>query len=125
MNILDDIQVSGIYFMKNRENGCIYVGCSGFVAARIGQHIADLRRSAHHNTRLQVDFLRYGEDAFDVGILQEVNDRREMQAAEQTFIRAFRGVMGDSLYNTTPAATRYAKVAADLISHLTWLELSA
>lgn len=123
MNIIDDLNCSGIYFIKHRDTGRVYVGCSSGVGLRIDQHIRDLRRGAHHNADLQADFIGYGETAFDVGMIQEVDDRRTRLLAEQTFIRAFKAADID-LYNTTPATTRYAKIDQPLLDRLTYLELS-
>lgn len=127
MNILDDLNVAGIYFIKNRENGCVYIGCSGNVAHRIQTHQSDLRRGDHPNRAMQLDSNLYGIAAFDVGIIQELPEGVNGFPIEQAFIRAFRDDNPDLIYNNSrPTITmRKAHTALEMLSHLTWLELAA
>lgn len=122
MHILDNIEVSGVYFIKNRENGRVYIGCSEMVDVRIQQHDHMLRRGQHHNPELQHDFNTYGRDAFDVGMIQELPPGINGIPIESAFVRAFSSDDPGRLYNANIAPSRRR---ARLVARLTWLELSA
>ena len=121
MHIIDNLEICGVYFIRNRKNGCVYIGCSSGISLRIEAHERELRRGCHHNERLQIDFNTYGTDAFEVGIIQELLSYRGIRNAELAFIRAFESKTPELLYNSTSAKGMRRRNA--VISHLTWLEL--
>lgn len=87
---------TGIYQIKCNVNGFSYIGSTarakpsthqrGFYW-RIYQHRYKLTRNKHHSYLLQRDFNRYGEDAFDVKIL-EVCPSEQCIKREQFYLDA-------------------------------------
>lgn len=63
--------ISGIYYIKCIQNGCIYIGQSKGIYHRLKQHRAVLSRNEHSNKQMQEDF-NNGCD-FVSGIIQEVD----------------------------------------------------
>ena len=65
------MNVSGIYYIKNKKNNKIYIGSSKNIHVRIKNHFAQLRRGLHPNIHLRMAYKKYGEDVFETGILEE------------------------------------------------------
>ncbi len=63
--------VSGIYVIRNKQNGKLYVGSSQNIHRRALEHKSELRRGVHDNDYLQKSWNKYGEDAFQFEILEE------------------------------------------------------
>lgn len=63
---------SGIYKITNKITGKVYVGSSLNIGLRHQAHLARLRNGYHHNTELQKDFDRYGSDAFELEVIEEI-----------------------------------------------------
>ena len=61
---------SGVYTIRNRVNGLLYVGSSVQISRRWNAHRCDLRRRVHNNQHLQRSWTLYGEDTFEFGILE-------------------------------------------------------
>lgn len=91
---------SGIYSITHLASGRRYIGQSGNVQKRLGQHLVDLRSDRHHCSYLQNAFRRYGEEAFTTSVV-EICDRHALTEREQFWMDNFRAT---GLYNTAPAA---------------------
>jgi len=59
----------GIYCIKNKINGKVYVGSSVNMYRRLLRHLNELRHNIHINGHLQKSFLNYGEHSFYICIL--------------------------------------------------------
>ena len=68
--------LSGVYKIRNRENNLIYVGSSTNIEYRWRGHKALLRHNKHHNSHLQNAWNKYGEDAFEFLVIEEVLDEK-------------------------------------------------
>ena len=55
----------GIYFIRNKVNGKVYIGQAQQLRWRKSTHRGQLRRNAHYNPRLQSAWNKYGEDSFE------------------------------------------------------------
>lgn len=90
----------GIYGIKNKINGYIYVGkaASGF-RTRYRSHCNLLNKQQHFNKQLQLDWDEYGEDAFEFVILEECSTD-ELKQKEQYYIKYYRDK--DLAYNKKP-----------------------
>ena len=78
-----DVKNSYIYAIRCKNNGKLYIGRTTDVKARYRQHLSELRRmektachapptpsGARGPTEFQNDFIKYGEDAFEVYVLE-------------------------------------------------------
>jgi group I intron endonuclease len=75
----------GIYQIRNKENGKVYVGSTRDFEKRKKQHFYALKNNAHHSTKLQRSFNNDGEK-FVFEILEEVSDQNELLKREQFWI---------------------------------------
>ena len=91
---------SCIYAIRCKANGRLYIGRTYRLSARIREHFSDLRngykvgsiRTSENLVNFQSDFDKYGEDAFEVFVLQENVSPDLCKATEAKWI---------SEYNTT------------------------
>jgi hypothetical protein len=78
---------SGIYKITNTINQHIYVGSTKCFRDRWWQHFYQLCNGIHDNPHLQAAFLKYGKEAFEFSVLQEVEpENDDLKAAEQKFL---------------------------------------
>ena len=80
-------QICGIYMIKNKVNGNVYIGQAVDIYERRKEHISLLRRGRHINNHLQRAWNKYGEDNFEFSIVEEcdenaLNDREIYWIAE-------------------------------------------
>lgn len=64
----------GIYYLKNKITGFIYIGSTTNIGSRISKHFSQLKKGNHPNSSLLKDFNLYGIDSFDYGVLELTND---------------------------------------------------
>jgi len=60
---------SGIYQIRNLNNGKCYVGSAVDISYRLRKHGELLRRGVHHSIHLQRSYNKHGEDAFAFEVL--------------------------------------------------------
>lgn len=89
---------SGIYQIKCRKNGKIYVGQTIDLDRRLYDHLWNLRRGTHHNRYLQRAFNKYGESEFCFSILQEC-EATQLDNAEKKWIAKLCAMNPDAGYN--------------------------
>jgi len=82
-------KVSGVYQIKNRVNGKIYIGSSVNVQNRVSVHRGRLRKGIHGNPHLQNAWNKYGEYAFEFSLLEEVSVRENAVVIEQWYLDNF------------------------------------
>ena len=63
-NILKEI-IAGIYGIKNKKDGKLYIGYSKNICVRWGQHRSDFRNNKHDNEWMQKVYNKYGKDIFE------------------------------------------------------------
>lgn len=63
-------KISGIYMIKNKLNGKIYIGQSADIYSRWIKHKNFLKNNNHHNKHLQAAWNKYGEDTFEFSIVE-------------------------------------------------------
>ena len=88
----------GIYAITNAENGKVYIGSTIGLAKRWEYHRQDLRRGDHANPHLQRAWNKYGEAAFEFGILEYLDSPEELHLAEQFWCDVYHEE-GKELYN--------------------------
>jgi group I intron endonuclease len=74
--------VQGIYQIRNKVNGHSYIGSSTHILRRWSGHRFRLRRGDHPNCILQRAWTKYGEESFELLILEEVADKNLLRTRE-------------------------------------------
>lgn len=98
------MKICGIYFIKNKVNGKLYIGSSCNIHARWSSHISELKRGVHHSLPLQRAWNKYGKDAFHFQILEEVLDLKTRLEKETALIALHKTANGKNGYNCLPIA---------------------
>ena len=62
--------VSGIYFIKNKETNKLYIGSSKDIGKRISKHFSQLKIGNHPNHQMLSDYNKYGFEIFEFGTLE-------------------------------------------------------
>jgi group I intron endonuclease len=91
-------KVHAVYQIKNTITGDMYIGSTVDLYDRWIHHMSTLRGNKHHAPYLQHAWNKYGQDAFEMNIL-EYPTREELVAREQHYIDTMHPV-----YNTVPFA---------------------
>ena len=93
---------SGIYKITNTITDHFYIGSAVNLQRRKTRHFSELRNHKHNNRRLQAAWDKYGEAAFVFTVIESVDDRAELYAAEDKWLA---GHVGTSYcYNLGMAA---------------------
>jgi len=82
---------SGIYAIKHKDSGKIYIGSAVNLSRRKREHFRKLRSGIHPNPKLQNSWSKYGEDSFEFVILKYCV-REMLIETEQKFIDEFNPV---------------------------------
>lgn len=80
--------VSGVYSIRCKKNGRIYIGESENIEIRWCQHKTNLKYHTHHSKLLQEDYDKYGLDAFVWSVLCECKNIKERKNIEKNYINA-------------------------------------
>ena len=64
---------AGIYRIKNKTNGAVYIGQAINIRSRISHHKSLLKKGKHTNKLLQEDWNLFGEEAFTVKTIKKVS----------------------------------------------------
>lgn len=78
--------VAGIYAIRHTASGHLYIGSSNNLRRRCWEHLKMLRAKTHKNAHLRAAFHKYGEEAFDCFVLEEVADLSALLSREQFFL---------------------------------------
>lgn len=98
---------SGIYFIKNKNNGKVYVGSSVDITKRWIDHKYKLKLGIHINKHLQASWKKHGAHNFLFIVEKDLTGQTEEQilAEEQTYIdRLWDG--GRNCYNASKVADK-------------------
>jgi group I intron endonuclease len=95
---------SGIYAIRNKESGKVYVGSAVSVNRRWNLHRHRLTRQKHHSRHLQAAWNLYGSDAFEFIILEEVIDKSKLIEREQYWMNFYKSYNRKFGYNVNPIA---------------------
>lgn len=99
-NIVYSIKDSGIYQIKNTQNGIVYIGMSKSIPHRIKSHKNHLNRGSHSNCLLQADWLDYGADCFEFTTILHIENHTLLKENEERIISEMRK-KDITLYNLT------------------------
>lgn len=82
--------IAGIYTIINQINGKRYIGKSKCINDRISTHRSQLDQGIHYSIQLQRDYHYFGVEAFDVVIVEQVSDRKQLTQRENYWISAYK-----------------------------------
>jgi group I intron endonuclease len=94
----------GVYLIKNKINGKIYIGSSNNIRKRWNEHKNDLRNDEHHSKHLQKSYKKYGIENFEFLILEEVQSAIGLFALEQQYLDKHRPFDRNIGYNISETA---------------------
>lgn len=104
------IVYSGIYKITNKVNGKIYIGSSKNITYRWRQHLDELCTGTHCNSKLQLDFNKYGIENFTFEIVEFVSNLNKLLEREQYHINKNNCYSEDVGYNIAIAKKSITKV---------------
>jgi len=93
----------GIYAIRNKINGKVYIGQSRNIQKRFKQHLDALERGRHHSKKLQKDFDELGPDKFALEFL-ELCSSEHLDQKETEWIMKFDSIKNG--YNVQDPQTR-------------------
>lgn len=76
----------GIYQIRNKLNGRVYVGSAIDMPKRHYQHWYKLSHGEHHNAYLQADWNKCGSETFEFECLEFVENRGDLLEREQLWL---------------------------------------
>lgn len=79
--------MKAVYYIKNTVNGKIYVGSSVNAAHRWTHHKTTLKSGTHKNQWLQADYNEFGLDVFEFGIIEEIEEKADLETREIYWIK--------------------------------------
>jgi group I intron endonuclease len=95
---------TGIYKIINTTNGKFYIGSSVKIEQRWVEHKSDLRLERHHSRHLQRAYDKYGADAFEFKIVEEVENPKRLLIREQHYLDTLTPYQRDVGYNSVKNA---------------------
>lgn len=96
--------MNGIYAIKNKINGKMYIGQTGNLTNRFYRHKYKLNKKQHTCSHLQNSWNMYGEEAFEFKILESDILDEMLTKREQHFIETFKTNNKKFGYNTRIAS---------------------
>ena len=92
-------QPACVYQIVNTATNKIYIGQTTQGELRWKAHLSRLRGNCHRNPKLQADFNKFGEDAFEWSIIKEYpKDKKLLESKERQLIKQYEKE-GKQLYN--------------------------
>lgn len=96
---------TGIYLIKNKVNGKVYVGSAAqSFSRRWSKHKTDLGKEMHHSTHLQSACDKYGIENFEFEMVEKVEDLNIILEREQFYIDSYESYKREKGYNMNPKA---------------------
>jgi group I intron endonuclease len=106
---------TGIYTITNKTTGKIYIGSTTVgIIKRLSQHYSELNNNNHKNKYLQNAWNKYGEDDFDMEVL-EYCDKEFCLSTEQYWMNMFDVIDKNIGYNINPLASGTANMSKETI----------
>ena len=98
--------MSCIYAIRNSVNTKLYIGSTVRKAEeRYAAHKAGLRADKHHSVRLQRDWNHYGENSFELIVIEECKPE-DCEVLEDYWMEYYGSANADNGYNVKPRSYR-------------------
>jgi len=94
-----DLGRSGIYQIRNKVNGKVYIGSAKTFSKRLKEHRYELRKGTHHSKHLQMAVEKYGADSFIFEVLEYVDDEHLLLEREKYWLDTVKPYEHDKGYN--------------------------
>jgi group I intron endonuclease len=78
-NYKQTTQPMGVYQIKNKGNGKLYIGSTKNLPGKINSHKFQLKNGLHTNKEMQREFNEVGEEAFSFDILDRLEPRQDVK----------------------------------------------
>ena len=98
----------GIYKITNKINGKSYIGQSIDIDRRIKEHIRGLNKGYGHNPYFQYAWDKYGENNFEISILEEIDNVNYLDEKEIYYISKYKSNDRNYGYNITAGGNNLA-----------------
>lgn len=121
-----DLRQSGIYCIRNIVSRRIYVGSAVNISARWIEHKKRLRLGTHHSQVFQRSWNKHGQDAFQISVLEIVDNAANLVSREQVWIDCLKAACPRTGLNRSPTAgstlgLRFKQTGATLERNRKWL----
>lgn len=91
--------MQGIYKIRNKITGKVYIGSSQDIPSRWKQHKGALKVGKHHSRLLQESWRRYGPDNHKFEVLETISDSSFLIKREHYYIRTLDSADPEKGYN--------------------------
>lgn len=99
-SVKKNVRKGFVYAVFCKANGRSYIGSTVDLNGRRQFHFRELKRGLHHSLPLQNSYNKYGEAAFEFGVVEIVDDTLFLVAREQFWINW----LGNKSLNGSPTA---------------------
>ena len=72
------IQPMGVYQIKNKRNGKLYIGSTKNLPGKINSHKFQLKNDLHPNREMQKEFRQIGEEGFSFDVLDRLEPKEDL-----------------------------------------------
>lgn len=103
---------TGIYQIKNKISGKVYIGSTNNFEKRKKTHFKELMEGRHINKGLQTDFTKLGENAFMFSIIEYTWNSNRLQK-EQEWINKLK--KSGKLYNVATANVTRKSIKSEFV----------
>lgn len=97
---------SGIYQIRNLQDGKLYIGSTLDFKTRKNKHLNDLKQKIHVNSHLQNAYNLYGQESFVFEIIEFIKNKDKLLEYEQYWIDRFNVYNSKYGYNISKKAGR-------------------
>lgn len=106
---------STIYAIRCKENGKVYIGRTQNLERRMKEHLSEFRKKqkdlktmrSRPDRGFQSDFERYGENAFELYVLEDGVSPKEAVEREYFWIESYRSTEPEHGYNKQGRPQKY------------------
>jgi group I intron endonuclease len=116
VNLLDNIEYGniGIYKITCTVNNKIYIGSTIDIRKRVLDHVSRLKRNSHSNPYLQNTWNKYGENNFEIHILETCTELLLLEV-EQRWLNNTRAYDREIGFNITTSAYNVKVTSKDWV----------